>query len=119
MTRPGKEDHSDIKTHSSFCFLSGYAAVGLDSAPSYGHTPSHHTPQLSSLSFKHEDTLSPQSNMGNYLHPDIFSLNWLADWKTIMSQQGYVSNPSFFKSQQNYYYPFSLTVSLWEAHMRT
>ncbi|XP_017296267.1 WT1 transcription factor b isoform X2 [Kryptolebias marmoratus] len=37
----------------------GYGAVGLDSNPSYGHTPSHHTPQLSSLSFKHEDTLSP------------------------------------------------------------
>ncbi|XP_076003143.1 WT1 transcription factor b isoform X3 [Genypterus blacodes] len=41
----------------------GYGAVGLDSNPSYGHTPSHHTPQLSSLSFKHEDTLSPQPNM--------------------------------------------------------
>ncbi|XP_029904568.1 WT1 transcription factor b isoform X3 [Myripristis murdjan] len=47
----------------------GYAAVGLDSAPSYGHTPSHHTPQLSSLSFKHEDTLSPQSNMVDQQYP--------------------------------------------------
>ncbi|XP_071385822.1 Wilms tumor protein homolog isoform X6 [Centroberyx affinis] len=47
----------------------GYGAVGLDSAPSYGHTPSHHTPQLSSLSFKHEDTLSPQSNMVDQQYP--------------------------------------------------
>uniref|UniRef100_G3PU57 WT1 transcription factor b n=1 Tax=Gasterosteus aculeatus aculeatus TaxID=481459 RepID=G3PU57_GASAC len=41
----------------------GYGAVGLDNNPSYGHTPSHHTPQLSSLSFKHEDTLSPPNNI--------------------------------------------------------
>ncbi|XP_007549884.1 PREDICTED: Wilms tumor protein isoform X1 [Poecilia mexicana] len=41
----------------------GYGAVGLDSNPSYGHTPSHHTPQLSSLSFKHEDTLSPPNSI--------------------------------------------------------
>ncbi|XP_037553403.1 WT1 transcription factor b isoform X3 [Nematolebias whitei] len=41
----------------------GYGAVGLDSNPSYGHTPSHHTPQLSSLSFKHEDTLSVADNI--------------------------------------------------------
>uniref|UniRef100_A0A8C2WKF5 WT1 transcription factor b n=1 Tax=Cyclopterus lumpus TaxID=8103 RepID=A0A8C2WKF5_CYCLU len=41
----------------------GYGAVGLESNPSYGHTPSHHTPQLSSLSFKHEDTLSPPNNI--------------------------------------------------------
>lgn len=81
--------------------------MGLDSNPSYGHTPSHHTPQLSSLSFKHEDTLSPPNNIGNCLHPDVFSLNWLADWRTVMSQQGYISNPSFFISQQHRRYPFS------------
>ncbi|KAM4602499.1 WT1 transcription factor b isoform 2-T2 [Polymixia lowei] len=47
----------------------GYGAVGLDSAPTYGHTPSHHTPQLSSLSFKHEDALSSQSNMADQQYP--------------------------------------------------
>ncbi|KAL3065349.1 WT1 transcription factor b isoform X2 [Trematomus bernacchii] len=42
----------------------GYGAVGLDSNPSYGHTPSHH-----SLSFKHEDTLSPQNNIVDQQYP--------------------------------------------------
>ncbi|XP_061566842.1 WT1 transcription factor b [Cololabis saira] len=41
----------------------GYGSVGFDSNPSYGHTPSHHTPQLSSLSFKHEDALSLPNNI--------------------------------------------------------
>ncbi|CAB1430769.1 unnamed protein product [Pleuronectes platessa] len=41
----------------------GYGAVGLDSSPTCGHAASHHTPQLSSLSFKHEDTLSPPNNI--------------------------------------------------------
>uniref|UniRef100_A0A8C6LAF3 WT1 transcription factor b n=1 Tax=Nothobranchius furzeri TaxID=105023 RepID=A0A8C6LAF3_NOTFU len=43
--------------------IQGYGAVGLDSNPSYGHTPSHHHPQLSSLSFKHDDMLSPPNNI--------------------------------------------------------
>uniref|UniRef100_A0A8P4KII6 WT1 transcription factor b n=1 Tax=Dicentrarchus labrax TaxID=13489 RepID=A0A8P4KII6_DICLA len=47
----------------------GYGAMGLDSNPSYGHTPSHHTPQLSSLSFKHEDTLSPPNNIVDQQYP--------------------------------------------------
>uniref|UniRef100_A0A671VIJ8 Wilms tumor protein homolog n=1 Tax=Sparus aurata TaxID=8175 RepID=A0A671VIJ8_SPAAU len=47
----------------------GYGVVGLDSNPSYGHTPSHHTPQLSSLSFKHEDTLSPPNNIVDQQYP--------------------------------------------------
>ncbi|XP_047435722.1 WT1 transcription factor b isoform X3 [Mugil cephalus] len=45
----------------------GYS--GLDSNPSYGHAPSHHTPQLSSLSFKHEDTLSPPNNIVDQQYP--------------------------------------------------
>ncbi|KAM7423977.1 hypothetical protein PAMA_000370 [Pampus argenteus] len=47
----------------------GYGAVGFDSNPSYGHTPSHHTPQLSSLSFKHEDILSPPNNIVEQQYP--------------------------------------------------
>nr|XP_020471329.1 Wilms tumor protein homolog isoform X1 [Monopterus albus] len=47
----------------------GYGAVGLDSDPSYGHTPSHHTPQFSSLPFKHEDTLSPPNNIVDQQYP--------------------------------------------------
>ncbi|XP_056134117.1 WT1 transcription factor b isoform X5 [Lampris incognitus] len=47
----------------------GYGVVGLESAPSYGHTPSHHSPQLSSLSFKHEDTLAMQTNMAEQQYP--------------------------------------------------
>ncbi|XP_056268599.1 WT1 transcription factor b isoform X6 [Pseudoliparis swirei] len=47
----------------------GYGAVGLESNPSYGHTPSHHTPQHSSLSFKHEDTLSPPNNIVDQQYP--------------------------------------------------
>ncbi|XP_029001194.1 WT1 transcription factor b isoform X2 [Betta splendens] len=47
----------------------GYGAMGLDSNPSYAHTPSHHTPQLSSLSFKHEDALSPTNNIVDQQYP--------------------------------------------------
>ncbi|XP_077442929.1 WT1 transcription factor b isoform X3 [Stigmatopora argus] len=49
----------------------GYGTMGLDGNSSYAHTPSHHTPQLSSLSFKHEDTLSPPNNIveQQYPHP--------------------------------------------------
>lgn len=41
------------------CKVQGYG-VGLDNNPSYGLTPSH---QLPSLSFKHEDMLSPPNNI--------------------------------------------------------
>lgn len=55
-----------------FClFVSGYGAVGLENNPSYGHTPSHHNPQLSSLPFKHEDTLSPPNNLGSCLRHEV------------------------------------------------
>ncbi|XP_077419973.1 WT1 transcription factor b isoform X1 [Vanacampus margaritifer] len=47
----------------------GYGAMGLDGNPSYPHTASHHTPQLSSLSFKHEDTLSPTNNIVDQQYP--------------------------------------------------
>ncbi|KAG7230231.1 hypothetical protein INR49_012364 [Caranx melampygus] len=47
----------------------GYGTVGLDSNPSCGLTPSHHTPQLPSLSFKHEDTLSPPSSIVDQQYP--------------------------------------------------
>nr|XP_061796013.1 Wilms tumor protein homolog isoform X8 [Nerophis lumbriciformis] len=47
----------------------GYGTMGLDGNPSYAHTPSHHTPQLSSLSFKHEDTLSPPNNIVEQQYP--------------------------------------------------
>ncbi|XP_010874617.1 WT1 transcription factor b isoform X1 [Esox lucius] len=43
----------------------GYGTVSLDGAPSYGHTPSHQPPQFSSHPFKHEDTLSPPTTMGD------------------------------------------------------
>ncbi|XP_028292188.1 WT1 transcription factor b isoform X2 [Gouania willdenowi] len=46
-----------------------YGAVGLDGNPSYGHTPPHHNPQLSSLSFKHEDTLPPLNNIVDQQFP--------------------------------------------------
>lgn len=48
----------------SASLLSGYGAASLDNNPNYGHTPSHHPAQLSSLPFKHEDPLSPPSNIG-------------------------------------------------------
>ncbi|XP_034017431.1 WT1 transcription factor b [Thalassophryne amazonica] len=40
-----------------------YGALTLDNNPTYGHTPSHLSPQLSSLSFKHEDSVSPPNSM--------------------------------------------------------
>lgn len=43
----------------------GYGTLAFDNAPSYGHTPCHQSPQLSSHSFKHEDTLSPQTTMAD------------------------------------------------------
>ncbi|XP_029353647.1 WT1 transcription factor b isoform X3 [Echeneis naucrates] len=47
----------------------GYGAVSIDNNPSCGHTPSHPTPQLPSLSFKHEDMLSPTSNIVDQQYP--------------------------------------------------
>lgn len=71
--------------------LSGYGAAGLDNNPNYGHTPSHQPPQLSSLPFKHEDTLSPPSSIGTSARPRLLSLNSIADLgETVMSQQGYI-----------------------------
>ncbi|XP_050990383.1 LOW QUALITY PROTEIN: WT1 transcription factor b [Labeo rohita] len=42
----------------------GYGTVALDGAPSYGHTPAHHSPPFPNNTFKHEDPMSPQSTMG-------------------------------------------------------
>ncbi|KAJ3593037.1 hypothetical protein NHX12_005375, partial [Muraenolepis orangiensis] len=49
----------------------GYGAMGLDGPSTYGHTSSHshHSPQFSSLSFKHEDVFPPQSNMAEQPYP--------------------------------------------------
>ncbi|KAM8876848.1 WT1 transcription factor b isoform 1-T1 [Synchiropus picturatus] len=47
----------------------GYGAMSLENNPSYGHTPSHHTPPFSSLSFKHEDPLSPTNTIGDQQYP--------------------------------------------------
>ncbi|XP_024152100.1 WT1 transcription factor b isoform X1 [Oryzias melastigma] len=47
----------------------GYAPLALDSNPGYSHATSHHTPQLSTLSFKHEDTLSPPNNIVDQQYP--------------------------------------------------
>uniref|UniRef100_A0A8C5QRW9 WT1 transcription factor n=1 Tax=Leptobrachium leishanense TaxID=445787 RepID=A0A8C5QRW9_9ANUR len=43
----------------------GYSAVAFDGTPSYGHTPSHHTPQFTNHSFKHEDPISQQTSLGD------------------------------------------------------
>ncbi|KAM4617898.1 Wilms tumor protein isoform 3-T3 [Discoglossus pictus] len=43
----------------------GYSAVAFDGTPSYGHTPSHHTPQFSNHSFKHEDPISQPTSLGD------------------------------------------------------
>jgi len=51
--------------------LTGYGTVAFDGAPSYGHTPSHHTPPFPNNTFKHEDPMSPQSTMGK---ENIFSV---------------------------------------------
>ncbi|XP_061077599.1 WT1 transcription factor a isoform X5 [Conger conger] len=47
----------------------GYSAMAFDSAPNYGHTPSHHSTQFPNHSFKHEDTLPQQTNMGEQQYP--------------------------------------------------
>ncbi|KAM4618756.1 WT1 transcription factor a isoform 2-T2 [Polymixia lowei] len=46
----------------------GYSTVAFDGPGNYGHTPSHHTPQFSNHSFKHEDTLAQQT-MGEQQYP--------------------------------------------------
>ncbi|XP_040266135.1 Wilms tumor protein isoform X3 [Bufo gargarizans] len=43
----------------------GYSTVAFDGTPSYGHTPSHHTPQFTNHSFKHEDPISQQTSLGD------------------------------------------------------
>ncbi|XP_064169828.1 Wilms tumor protein homolog [Anguilla rostrata] len=47
----------------------GYSAMAFDSAPNYGHTPSHHSTQFPNHTFKHEDPLPQQSNMGEQQYP--------------------------------------------------
>ncbi|KAG1938848.1 wilms tumor 1b [Pimephales promelas] len=47
----------------------GYGTVAFDGTPSYGHTPSHHTPPFPNNTFKHEDPMSPQSTMGEQQYP--------------------------------------------------
>ncbi|RVE72059.1 hypothetical protein OJAV_G00057900 [Oryzias javanicus] len=47
----------------------GYSAVGFDGAGNYGHTPTHHSSQFSSHSFKHEDALAQQNTMGEQQYP--------------------------------------------------
>lgn len=42
----------------------GYGTVAVDGVPSYGHTPTQHTPPFPNDTFKHEDPMSPQSTMG-------------------------------------------------------
>ncbi|XP_062327796.1 WT1 transcription factor b isoform X1 [Osmerus eperlanus] len=42
-----------------------YGTLGFDHALSYGHTPPHQSPQISSHSFKLEENLSPQTTMVN------------------------------------------------------
>ncbi|XP_006642580.1 Wilms tumor protein homolog isoform X1 [Lepisosteus oculatus] len=47
----------------------GYSTVAFDGATNYGHTPSHHTSQFSNHSFKHEDPISQQTNIGEQQYP--------------------------------------------------
>ncbi|KAG5839990.1 hypothetical protein ANANG_G00211370 [Anguilla anguilla] len=47
----------------------GYSAMAFDSAPNYGHTPTHHSTQFPNHTFKHEDPLPQQSNMGEQQYP--------------------------------------------------
>lgn len=80
----------------SLSLLSGYGAVSLDNNPNYGHTPSHHTPQLSSLPFKHEDTLSPPNNIGTRTHLHVSSRVCVGGWGGChLTARLYISKPSF------------------------
>ncbi|XP_066556595.1 WT1 transcription factor b isoform X1 [Amia ocellicauda] len=47
----------------------GYSAVAFDGTPNYGHTPSHHAPQFPNHTFKHEDPISQQTNIGEQQYP--------------------------------------------------
>lgn len=83
--------------------ISGFGAVGFENNPSYGHTASHHTPQLSSLPFKHEDVLSQTNNLGSGLARRVclvFLFIWLAVW-CLLSQP---SRKHFFISRPTCYY---------------
>ncbi|XP_051548538.1 Wilms tumor protein homolog isoform X1 [Myxocyprinus asiaticus] len=47
----------------------GYGTVAFDGTTNYGHTPSHHTSQFPNHTFKHEDPIVQQSNMGDQQYP--------------------------------------------------
>ncbi|XP_051978939.1 Wilms tumor protein homolog isoform X1 [Xyrauchen texanus] len=47
----------------------GYGPVAFDGTTNYGHTPSHHTSQFPNHTFKHEDPIVQQSNMGDQQYP--------------------------------------------------
>lgn len=88
-----------LKTQFLVFLFPGYGAVGFENNPSYGHTASHHTPQLSSLPFKHEDALLQTNNLGSFLFLSPF--NWLIVWVSPLSQH---SQTSFFISQGTCHY---------------
>ncbi|XP_036399676.1 Wilms tumor protein homolog isoform X3 [Megalops cyprinoides] len=47
----------------------GYSTVAFDNTLNYGHTPSHPTSQFPNQSFKHEDPITQQTNMGEQQYP--------------------------------------------------
>ncbi|MGH0164222.1 UNVERIFIED_CONTAM: hypothetical protein FKN15_046790 [Acipenser sinensis] len=60
------DPHDDHCGLSAFTVhFSGYSTVAFDGTPNYGHTPSHHTSQFSSHSFKHEDPMNQQPAIGD------------------------------------------------------
>ncbi|KAM9377975.1 WT1 transcription factor a isoform 1-T1 [Pholidichthys leucotaenia] len=47
----------------------GYGTVAFDGASNYSHTPTHHSSQFSNHSFKHEDTFTQQTSIGEQQYP--------------------------------------------------
>ncbi|KAI7802834.1 Wilms tumor suppressor protein 1b, partial [Triplophysa rosa] len=81
----------------------GYGPVTLDGAPSYGHTPAHHTTSFPNHCFKYEDTMSPQSTMGEQQYsfpPPVYGCHSPPDSQTLLLRNAFNSDSLYQMASQ-------------------
>ncbi|KAF4101697.1 WT1 transcription factor b isoform X1 [Onychostoma macrolepis] len=81
----------------------GYGTVALDGAPSYGHTPAHHTPPFPNNTFKHEDPMSPQSTMGEQQYsvpPPVYGCHSPPDSQALLLRNSFNSDNLYQMTSQ-------------------
>ncbi|XP_051727075.1 WT1 transcription factor b isoform X2 [Ctenopharyngodon idella] len=93
----------------------GYGTVALDGAPSYGHTPTHHTPPFPNNTFKHEDPMSPQCTMGEQQYsvpPPVYGCHSPPDSQTLLLRNTFNSDNLYQMTSQLECLPWNPVSSL-------